>query len=186
MYRLGYQDLLKSEMTHLRWARAFRVIQLKFNKSFTASYVTHDIGFIQSLSDATCPHEANWVDYYQTPITPGLLFRPCPTNKGRRIETIDNQSGTKKYREVFDAQSFSQLSTSVASSSTSCALACRRLEGCQSFTWTSEDNRCRMGGLVTDTGSGEGDRDPVFIETLGIPNIKSLLLHKYYSDECFE
>lgn len=159
-------------------------------KSFAASYRTHHQGFVQSLSDVTCPHEANWVDYYQNQFNPGLVFRPwpCPTNKGRRIETINNQSGAKKYREVFDAQSFSQLTASVASSPTSCALACRRVDGCQSFTWTPEDNSCRMGGLVTDSGSGEGDRDPVFIEILGIriPNIKSLLLHLYNSDECFE
>ena len=157
------------------------------NKSFAASYITDHVGFIQALSDALCPHEANWADYYQTPFTPELLFRPCPTNKGRRIETINNQSGAKKYREVFDAQSFSQLSTSVASSPTSCALACRKVDGYQSFTWTPEDNSCRMGGLVTDTESGEGNSDPVFIETLGIKTYS-----KHYkivfcnSDECFD
>ena len=86
------------------------------------------------------------------------------TKRGRKIETINNQSGTKTYREVFNAKSFSQLSASVASSSMSCALDCRRVDGCQSFKWTPEDNSCRMGGLVTEFESGEGDRDPVFME----------------------
>ena len=88
------------------------------------------------------------------------------TKKGRKIETINNQSGTKTYKEVFNAKSFSQLSTSVASSSMSCALDCRRVDGCQSFKWR-EDNSCRMGGLVTEFESGKEDSDPgdpVFIE----------------------
>ena len=81
-----------------------------------------------------------------------------------KIETINNQSGPKTYIENFHAKSFSQLSTSVASSRLSCALDCRRVDGCQSFKWTSVDNSCRMGGLVTEFESGEGDSDPVFIE----------------------
>ena len=84
--------------------------------------------------------------------------------KGRKIETINNKSGTKTYKETFKAESFSQLSSSVASSSMSCALDCRKVDGCQSFKWTPEDNSCRMGGLVTE--SGEGDSDPVFIEVI--------------------
>ena len=124
-------------------------------------------GFVRSLMDAPCPHEVtNWGDTFKNPFTPELLCQPCPTNKGKRIETINNRSGTKKYREVFDAQSFSQLSSSVASSSLGCALDCRKVYGCQSFKWTPEDNSCRMGGS-TDSVSGEGDSDPVFIETLG-------------------
>ena len=91
------------------------------------------------------------------------------TKRGRKIETINNKSGTKTYREVFNAKSFSQLSASVATSSTSCALDCRRVDGCQSFQWTPKDNSCRMGGL-TDSVSGEGDGDPVYIETLGMVN----------------
>ena len=55
------------------------------------------------------------------------------TKKERSIETINNKSGTKTYREVLNAKSFSQLSASVASSSLSCALDCRRVDGCQSF-----------------------------------------------------
>ena len=86
------------------------------------------------------------------------------TKKGRKIETINNKSGTKTYKEVFNSKSFSQLSTSVASSSMSCALDCRKVDGCQSFKWTPEDNSCRMGGLVTEFHSGEEDSDPVFIE----------------------
>ena len=86
------------------------------------------------------------------------------TKRGRKVETINNHSGTKTYKEVFNAKSFSQLSTSVASSSMSCALDCRRVDGCQSFKWTPEDNSCRMGGPVTEFESGEGDSDPVFIE----------------------
>ena len=86
------------------------------------------------------------------------------TKKERSIETINNKSGTKTYREVLNAKSFSQLSASVASSSLSCALDCRRVDGCQSFKWTSVDNSCRMGGRVTEFESGEGDSDPVFIE----------------------
>ena len=102
------------------------------------------------------------------------------TKKGRKIETINNKSGTKTYKEVFNAKSFSQLSASVASSSMSCALDCRRVDGCQSFQWTPEDNSCRMGGLVTEFESGEEDRDPVFIEMckckkVYIGQIKSLL-----------
>ena len=74
------------------------------------------IGFVRSLMDAPCPHEVtNWGDTFKNPFTPELLCQPCPTNKGKRIETINNRSGTKKYREVFDAQSFSQLSSSVES-----------------------------------------------------------------------
>ena len=88
------------------------------------------------------------------------------SKKGRRIETINNKSGTKTYREVFNAKSFSQLSASVASSSMSCALDCRRVDGCQSFQWTPEDNSCRMGGRVTESVSGEEDSDPVFIEMI--------------------
>ena len=86
------------------------------------------------------------------------------TKRGRKVETINNHSGTKTYKEVFNAKSFSQLSASVASSSMSCALDCRRVDGCQSFKWTPEDNSCRMGGPVTEFESGEGDSDPVFIE----------------------
>ena len=86
------------------------------------------------------------------------------TKKGRQIETINNKSGTKTYKEVFNAKSFSQLSASVASSSMICALDCRSVDGCQSFKWTPEDNSCRMGGLVTEFESGETDSDPVFIE----------------------
>ena len=86
------------------------------------------------------------------------------TKRGRKIETINNQSGTKTYKEVFNAKSFSQMSASVASSSMSCALDCRRVDGCQSFKWTPEDNSCRMGGGDTESASGEGDSDPVFIE----------------------
>ena len=56
------------------------------------------------------------------------------------------------------------MSASVASSSMSCALDCRRVDGCQRFKWTPEDNSCRMGGLVNE--SGEEDSDPVFIEML--------------------
>ena len=88
------------------------------------------------------------------------------TKRGRKVKTINNHSGPKTYKEVFNAKSFSQLSASVASSSMSCALDCRRVDGCQSFKWTPEDNSCRMGGL-TDSVSGEGDSDPVYIETLG-------------------
>ncbi len=88
------------------------------------------------------------------------------TRKGRKIETINNQSGTKIYKEVFNAKSFSQMSASVASSSMSCALDCRRVDGCQSFKWTPEDNSCRMGGLVNESGEEDSDRDPVFIEML--------------------
>ena len=91
------------------------------------------------------------------------------TKRGRKIETINNQSGTKMYKEVFNAKSFSQMSASVASSSMSCALDCRKVDGCQSFKWTPEDNSCSMGGL-TDSVSGEGDSDPVYIETLGMLN----------------
>ena len=86
------------------------------------------------------------------------------TKKGRKIETINNQSGTKTYKEVFNAKTFSQLSTSVASSSLSCALDCRKVDGCQSFKWTSVDNSCRMGGRITEFESGDEDSDPVFIE----------------------
>ena len=86
------------------------------------------------------------------------------TKRGRKIETINSQSGTKTYKEVFNAKSFSQMSASVASSSMSCALDCRKVDGCQSFKWTPEDNSCRMGGLVTE--SGEEDSEPVFIEML--------------------
>ena len=86
------------------------------------------------------------------------------TKRGRRIETINNQSGSKTYKETFKAESFSQLSSSVASSLISCALDCRKVDGCQSFKWTPEDNSCRMGGLVTE--SVEGNGDPVFIEMI--------------------
>ena len=86
--------------------------------------------------------------------------------KGRKIETINNQSGTKSYKETFKAKSFSQLSSSVASSSMSCALNCRKVDGCQSFKWTPEDNSCSMGGLVTEVFSGERDSIPVFIEEI--------------------
>ena len=85
------------------------------------------------------------------------------TKRGRKIETINNQSGTKTYKEVFNAKSFSQMSASVASSSMSCALDCRKVDGCQSFKWTPEDNNCRM-GAVTEFESGDEDSDPVFIE----------------------
>ena len=44
---------------------------------------------------------------------------------GRKIETINNKSGTKNYKEVFDVQSFSPISTSVASSSSMCSIDCR-------------------------------------------------------------
>ena len=119
-----------------------------------------------SLSDSACPHEvANWGDCNENPFTPELLIHPCPVNKGETIETINNQSGvSKKYREVYHATSHFQISSSVASSSTSCALDCRKVDGCQSFKWTPEDNSCRMGGLVTEFESGEEDSDPVFIE----------------------
>ena len=124
-------------------------------------------GFIRSLMDAPCPHEvSSWGDYVENSFTPSLMFQPCPTKTGKRIETINNQSGIKKYREVFDVQSFSQLSSSVASSSMSCALDCRKVDGCTSFKWTPEDNSCSLGGL-TDSASGDGDSDPVYIETLG-------------------
>ena len=86
------------------------------------------------------------------------------TKGARKIETINNKSGSKTYRENFHAKSFSQLSASVASSSMSCALDCRKVDGCQSFKWTSVDNSCRMGGLVTEFVSGEGGSDPVFVE----------------------
>ena len=84
----------------------------------------------------------------------------------RRIETINNQSGTKTYKEIFKAESFSQLSSSVASSRMSCAMDCRKVDGCQSFKWTPEDNSCSMGGLVTEVFSGEKDSVPVFIEMI--------------------
>ena len=87
------------------------------------------------------------------------------TKKERRIETINSNSGIKTYKEVFNVKSFSQLSASVAPSSLSCALDCRRVDGCQSFKWTPEDNSCRM-GRVTESVSGEGDSDPVFIEMI--------------------
>ena len=91
--------------------------------------------------------------------------QPILEKKGaRKIETINNKSGAKTYRENFHAKSFSQLSASVASSQMSCALDCRRVDGCQSFKWTPEDNSCRMGRLVTEFESGEEDSDPVFIE----------------------
>ena len=94
-----------------------------------------------------------------------LNYQSILATKGpRKIETTNNLSGTKTYIENFYAKSFSQLSASVASSSLSCALDCRRKDGCQSFKWTSEDNSCRMGGLVTEFESGEEDSDPVFIE----------------------
>ena len=86
------------------------------------------------------------------------------TKRARKIETINNQSGPKTYIENFHAKSFFQLSESVATSRLSCALDCRRMDGCQSFKWTSVDNSCRMGGRVTEFESGEGDSDPVFIE----------------------
>ena len=84
--------------------------------------------------------------------------------KERKIETINNQSGTKTYKETFKAESFSQLTSSTASSRMSCALACRKVDGCQSFKWTPDDNICSMGGLVTEFESGVEDSDPVFIE----------------------
>ena len=85
---------------------------------------------------------------------------------GSRIETINSQSGTKTYKEIFKAKSFSQLSSSVASSQISCALDCRKVDGCKSFKWTPEDNSCSMGGLVTEVFSGERDSNPVFIEEI--------------------
>ena len=85
--------------------------------------------------------------------------------KGRKIETINNQSGTKTYKETFKAESFSQLSSSTASSRMSCALDCRKVDGCKSFKWTPEDNMCSMGGLVFESAV-EGDSDPVFIEMI--------------------
>ena len=94
-----------------------------------------------------------------------LNFQSILVTKGaRKIETINNQSGTKTYIENFYAKSFSQLSASVASSQMSCALDCRRVDGCQSFKWTPEDNSCRMGGRITEFEYREGDSDPVFIE----------------------
>ena len=94
-----------------------------------------------------------------------LNYQSILATKGpRKIETTNNLSGTKTYIENFNAKSFSQLSASSASSSLSCALDCRRMDGCQSFKWTLEDNSCRMGGLVTEFVSGEGGGDPVFIE----------------------
>ena len=94
-----------------------------------------------------------------------LNYQSILATKGpRKIETTNNLSGTKTYIENFYAKSFSQLSESVATSRLSCALDCRRMDGCQSFKWTSVDNSCRMGGLVTEFESGEGDSDPVFIE----------------------
>ena len=86
------------------------------------------------------------------------------TKRGRRIETINNQSGSKTYKETFKAESFSQLSSSVASSPMSCALDCRKVDGCKSFKWNPDDDSCRMGGLVTE--SGEGNSDPVFTEMI--------------------
>ena len=94
--------------------------------------------------------------------------QPILEKKGaRKIETINNQSGTKTYIENFYAKSFSQLSASVASSQMSCALDCRRMDGCQSFKWTPEDNSCRM-GAVTEFESGDEDSDPVFIESISV------------------
>ena len=86
------------------------------------------------------------------------------TKRGTRIETINSQSGSKTYRETFKAESFSQLSSSVAPSPMSCALDCRKVDGCKSFKWNPDDDSCRMGGLVTE--SGEGNSDPVFIEMI--------------------
>ena len=86
--------------------------------------------------------------------------QPILATKGaRKLETINNKSGPKTYRENFHAKSFSQLSASVASSQMSCALDCRRVDGCQSFKWTPEDNSCR-----TEFEYREEDSDPVFIE----------------------
>ena len=91
--------------------------------------------------------------------------QPILATKGaRKLETINNKSGPKTYRENFHAKSFSQLSESVASSQLSCALDCRRVDGCQSFKWTQEDNSCRMGGRITEFEYREGDSDQVFIE----------------------
>ena len=91
--------------------------------------------------------------------------QPILATKGaRKLETINNKSGPKTYRENFHAKSFSQLSASAASSQMSCALDCRRVDGCQSFKWTPEDNSCRMGGRVTEFEYREGHSDQVFIE----------------------
>ena len=57
----------------------------------------HDgLGFVRSLSDAPCPHKVtSWGDYEENSFTPELMFRPCPTKTGKRIETINNQSGLR-------------------------------------------------------------------------------------------
>ena len=104
------------------------------------------MGFVKAIVDAPCPTEVgdnNWRDYYNVPFDPpGIIVRACPENNGaqaiqslfmfnklifagRRIETINSKSGLKNYKEIFDTNSFSQISTSVASSLTSCALDCR-------------------------------------------------------------
>ena len=113
---------------------------------FADSYRTTDVGLVKATVDAPCPTQVgdnNWADYYGNPVNqPGMIIRPCPVNEGvivgtciykisimvfagRKIETITNQSGTKNYKEVFDVQSFSPISTSVASSSSFCSFDCR-------------------------------------------------------------
>ena len=93
--------------------------------------------------DAPCPTEIgsnNWIDFNGGSFgPPGVIVLPCPKNKGaivtpspfiliftgRRIETVNNIAGTKYYKQVYDAENFSQISASVASSATSCSFDCR-------------------------------------------------------------
>ena len=99
-------------------------------------------GFVNAAVDAPCPTEvgSNWVDFYGRPFgPPEVIVLPCPSHKGvivtpspliliftgRRIETVNNIAGTKYYKQVYNAQSFSPISESVASSAISCSFDCR-------------------------------------------------------------
>ena len=127
-------------------------LQVKWNISFykedflkyllPAAYTTRHGGLVKTSVDVPCPDEVgdnNWTDYFGREFNSpsGIIVRAClenkgarvaplslagPTTSGRKIETINSNSGLKNYKEIFDSNSFSQISTSVASSLTSCAL----------------------------------------------------------------
>ena len=75
----------------------------------------------------------------------------------------------------------------MASSANSCAFDCRdihlhltlsnsiqfrKVDSCKSFKWTKETEACQMGGLVSESVSGIGDSETVFIEISSIRIVK--------------
>lgn len=81
----------------------------------------------------------------------------------------------------------------MASSANSCALDCRdihlylnlsilkssikfrKVDSCKSFKWTKETEACQMGGLVSDSVSGVGDSESVFIEVSGMRTVQCII-----------